>query len=193
MHTVHGVGRLLSASVVFGAALVLPGHALADHGAPVLADCQPAPGLEQAIGESDLVFVGTVTAVEHGGRSATVDIREVWRGGELPATVTVVGGVDPAQPMEDDRAFETGVTYLFLPALVDGRMVDSICSATTPWTDTLMAFRTVDAHTPAPAEARAATGPAAIVGELALPIVTAALIGGSALTIAFFVARRRDA
>ncbi len=192
MHAVRRPGRRLSAGVAVAALFLMPGLATADHG-PALADCMPAPGLEQAIGESDRVFVGTVASVEHDGRSAMVEVRDVWRGAEMAATVTVVGGQDPAQPMEDDRTFEAGITYLFLPSLIDGRMVDSICSATTPWTESLVALRPVDAHTPASAEEAVATGLPAIVRELTLPVLTAALIAGAALTIAFVVARWRDA
>lgn len=173
--------RLAVAATAIGLSLVAPVTALAD--------CAPAPGLEQAIGDADLVFVGTVTGVQHDGRSATVEVKEIWRGGEMPATVTVLGGLDPAQPMEDDRTFEVGVEYLFFPSVVDGRLVDGICSATTPWAEALGALRTVDAHAPMPPEPPAA-GPLADLAVLAPAILTAALIGGLALVVAAVVGRR---
>lgn len=182
MPTLLGPGRLAVAALALGFSLLAP--------VPALADCMPAPELEQAIGESDLVFVGTVTSVEHGGRSATVEVEVVWRGGEMGPTVTVLGGRDPAQPMEDDRAFEAGVSYLFFPSVQDGRLIDGICSATTPWTDSLSALRPVDAHAPAPGTP-AVDGPIAALGDLAPAIVTAALVGSFALVIAFVVGRRR--
>jgi hypothetical protein len=183
MHALRDPRRLVLTAIALGASLLSPGS--------VLADCAPAPGLEAAISSSDLAFVGTVTSVQHEGRSARVEVAEIWRGGELPSEVTVSGGRDPTQPMEDDRTFEAGTTYLFFPTIQDGRMVDGICSATTAWTDSMAALRTVDAHAPAPG-APPPSGPFAALGELGPAIATAALLGGLALAIAVVVGRRRD-
>jgi hypothetical protein len=184
MRTIGPFGRRLAAAAGVMLLLMVP--------SPALADCMPGSGLEQAIGESDLVFVGTVAAVRDEGRSATVQVTEVWRGAAVPALVEVLGGQDPARPMEDDRSFDAGVTYLFLPALLDGRLVDGACSATQPWSEALAALRPSDAHPPA-AAAATGTGLPEALGDLALPVLTAALVGGAVIAIAFAVARRRDA
>jgi len=176
------------------AVLLAPGAALAETFAPgpVIADCQMAPPIEEAVRTAELAFVGTVTEVANGGRSASVRVEEVWRGGEMPASVTVLGGMDPAQPMEDDRTFEAGVRYLFLPFAIDRQLVDNICSATRPWVDELEAVRPAGVQTPAPTAAPAALGPLSAVADLALPLLTALLIGGAALTVAVVVGRRRE-
>ena len=192
MDVARGLGRLLSAAAVV-AALLLPGPALADTFAPsVLLDCQPAPPIEEAVRTSELVFVGTVTSLDHGGRSATVQVAEVWRGGEMPATVTILGGTDPARAMEDDRILEAGVRYVFVPFVIDGRLVDNICTATTAWVDDLAAIRPAGVRTPTASAAPAAPGPLSAVADLALPLLTALLIGGGALAIAIVVGRRRE-
>jgi hypothetical protein len=193
MDVARGLGRLLSAAAMVAALLLLPGPALADTFAPpVLLDCQPAPPIEEAVRTSELVFVGTVTALGNGGRSATVQVEEVWRGAEIPATVTVFGGTDPAQPAEDDRTFETGVRYVFFPVEWEGRLVDHICTATTPWVDDLAAVRPAGVQTPLPTEGEPTPGPLSAITDLALPIATAVLIGGAALAVAVVVGRRRE-
>ncbi len=192
MHHPRRLGRLVAVGAVMTAMFLIPGPVLADHGGQALFDCSAPPPLEQAISSTDLAFVGAVVATEYNGRSATVAVTDVWRGGEMPATVTVLGGQNPAAAMLDDRTFEVGVTYLFLPSVIDDRLVDSICSATVPWTDDFAALRPVNAQSSAPTVGPTATGPMAVLGELVIPILTAVLIGGAALVVALVVGRRRD-
>lgn len=183
MDVARGLGRLVSVVAVIAALAAAP--------APALADCQMAPPTEEAVRTADLVFVGSVTAIANGGRSASVRVEEVWRGGEMPAEVTVLGGTEPAQAMEDDRTFEAGVRYVFLPFVVDGQLVDNICTATAPWVEGFAAVRPADARTPLPSATETAAGPFAPVADLALPLLTALLIGGSAVAVAVVVSRRR--
>lgn len=183
MDVARGLGRLVSVVAVIAALVAAP--------APAFADCQMAPPIEEAVRTADLVFVGSVTAIADGGRSASVRVEEVWRGGEMPAEVTVLGGTEPAQPMEDDRTFEAGVRYVFFPFVVDGQLVDSICTATAPWVEGFAAVRPADARTPLPSATGTASGPLAAVADLALPLLTALLIGGAAVAVAIVVSRRR--
>ena len=191
MDVARGLRRILP-SVAIATALPVA-MALLVAPAPAFADCQMAPPIEEAARTSELVFVGSVTAVANGGRSASVRVEEVWRGDEMPATVTVLGGTDPEQAMEDDRTFEAGVRYVFVPFVVEGRLVASICSATTPWVDELAAIRPAGVRTPTPSAAPAAPGPLSAIAELALPLLTALLIGGAVLGVAVVVGRRREA
>jgi hypothetical protein len=181
MDVSRGIRRILPSAAVVTALLLTP--------APALADCQVAPPIEEAARTSALVFVGTVTAIASEGRSASVRVEEIWRGGEMPATVTVFGGTDPAQAMEDDRVFEAGARYVFVPFVIDGRLVDNICTSTTRWVDDFAAFRPAGVQTPTPS---AAAGPLSAIADLALPLLTAMLIGGAALAIAVVVGRRRQ-
>jgi hypothetical protein len=183
MDVARGLGRILPSVAIATALVVAP--------APALADCQPAPPIEEAVRTSEVVFVGTVTALDNGGRSATVQVEEVWRGGEMPPTVTVLGGTDPGRAMEDDRVFEVGVRYVFVPFVIDGRLVDNVCTATTAWVDDFAAVRPAGVQTPT-RSAAPASGPLSAIADLGLPILTALLIGGAALTIAVVIGRRRD-
>ena len=194
MRIAPALGRLLMAVVLLVASLVVPTLALAD--TTGVTDCaQPLP-LEKAV-FSDLVFVGRVTAIANAGRSASVEVTEVWRG-DVPTPVTVNGGPDPANAGVDDRTFELGTTYLFVPVQLDGlrqaTVVDSICSSTTPWTDDLASLRPASVGQPSPISTTISNGPNpfAFLGGVAMPIVTAGLVGGAAFLLAFVVARRRE-
>ena len=183
MDVARSLGRLVSVVAVIAALAAAP--------APALADCQLAPPIEEAVRIADLVFVGSVTAIANNGRSASVRVEEVWQGDEMPAEVTVLGGTEPAQAMEDDRTFEAGVRYVFFPFVVDGRLVDNICTATAPWVEGFAAVRPAGARTPLPSTTGAASGPLAAVADLALPLLTSLLIGGTAVAVAVVVSRRR--
>lgn len=69
MDVARGLGRLVSVVAVFAALVAAP--------APAFADCQLAPPIEEAVRTADLVFVGSVTAIADGGRSASVRVEEV--------------------------------------------------------------------------------------------------------------------
>jgi len=183
MDVARGLGRLVSVVAVTGVLVAAP--------APAFADCQLASPIEEAVRIADLVFVGSVTAIAGGGRSASVRVEEVWRGGAMPAEVTVLGGTEPGRPMEGDRTFEAGVRYVFFPFVVDGQLVDNICTATAPWVEGFAAVRPADARTPLPSATGTASGPLAAVADLALPLLTALLIGGAAVAVAVVVSRRR--
>jgi hypothetical protein len=179
----RGLGRLLSAVAVVAVILLSP--------AEVLADCSPALPLEKAVVDAPVVFIGTVETVDSGGFSADVEVIGVWHG-DVAERVVVDGGLEPATPAEDDRRFEPGVTYIFLPSRVDGRLVDNICSATTPWDEASMAgLRPPEAVAPGPVPATA-TGPLEGLGDLTGPIAVVAIVGGI-LLVTVVVARRRDA
>ena len=158
-------------------------------------DCAPPLPIEKAV-FSDLVFVGRVTDIANDGRSATVEVTEVWRG-DVPTPVTVNGGANPANPAEDDRTFDLGATYLFIPVQLDslarGVLIDSVCSSTLPWTDDLARLRPANVGQPLPvATTKSGSNPLAFLGWLVMPILTAGLVGGSAVVLAWFVARRRE-
>jgi len=182
MDVARGLGRIVSVIGLAGAMLLVP--------APVLADCQLAPPLDKAVIDAASVFVGTVSSVRSHGFSAEVDVREVWRG-EIGGHVVVDGGLDPANPAEDDRTFELGVTYVFLPTSVDGRLVDSICSATVPWDEQSMGgLRPPEARAPEPLPS-SQPGPLSLLGDLAGPLLVTAIVGGL-LIVTVLVARRRE-
>lgn len=186
--------RLAAAStLMIAAALLVPAATLADT-STVVTDCAPPLPIEKAAASADLVFVGSVSAVGNEGRSATVDVSEVWRG-DVPATVLVNGGADPTNLAEDDRTFTVGTTYLFIPpdlsGLAGGVVIDNVCSSTVPWTADLAAFRPSNVGTPRPL---AGERPAlfAFLGSFAGVFAMVGLVGGGALVIALLVSQRQQ-
>lgn len=107
---------------------------------PVMASCAMPPPLEEHLALADGVFVGTVHEVSNEGRTATVEVHEIWAGRDLPATVTVHGGQEQ-MTTSVDRLFEAGIRYLFAVSANDGRLEDNACTATMPWTDDLEELR----------------------------------------------------
>lgn len=133
--------------------LVAAGFAIACLAIPgaVVADCQPAGPLAVALAEAPVAFVGRVVETRgDGGQIAMIEVEERWTGaGGLANIVEVRGLGDDLQPSEDDRHWVLGGRYLVVP-IVDGNVLrDSICSATTAWSDALGALRPV--VTPPPA------------------------------------------
>lgn len=191
MRQPRGQLRAAAAAAAVLAMTLIPGIARADTG--VVFDCAVPLPIEEAARSADLVFVGRVTATAFDGRSATVEVTEVWRG-DVMSPVTVNGGQDPANAAEDDRRFEVGITYVFVPPFLEslraGVVIDSLCSSTTPWSDELAAFRPPDVGAPAPVSTQ--PGPLAFLGDLAMPLISAALLGGGAFLLAVLVARRRE-
>jgi hypothetical protein len=166
-----------------------PSVATADTGDIV--DCPPPPPIEKAVAAADLVFVGLVTSTTNDDRAASVLVSEVWQG-DVDEIVSINGARDPGTSAEDDRTFSVGTTYLFFPAVVDGQLVDNVCSSTIPWGDKVASLRPAVTHLPRAASAPA-PGPLAFLGTFAEPLWTAAIIGGGAYGFALLVARRRDA
>jgi len=126
--------RNLATTIAILAWLALP--------APAFADCQLAGPLPQEIAKAPLVFVGTVVATGNGQGAppATLRVEEVWVG-DVPDQLVIQGLSDDQSPVEDDRLWQVGDSYLVLP-IIDGNAVrDHICTATRPWDDELAALR----------------------------------------------------
>jgi hypothetical protein len=144
--------------------------------APVAGDCEPAGPPAAALRAAEIAFVGTV--VDVAGSTATLEVREVWAGDDVPARVEVHGlasdgrGDDVPVFSEDDRVWVRGETYLVLPFPDGGVLRDHICTATSEWTDDLAALRPSDARIPA--EPAVAPG---IPGSLIVVVATALGLG----------------
>jgi hypothetical protein len=186
----HDALRRIRVSLL--AALTMTVPALAATAGPVFADCAPAPLLEEAVRSNEVVFVGTVSALAGKGAWATVQVTEVWRGPDMDAQVTVRGSGGPDDFGEDDRMFEVGVTYLFVPWIVDGAYVESICTATVQWARAADALRPADWRPPSGSPASPG-GMASPLDGFHGPVVAAAGLGLVFLVVAFIAGRRRDA
>jgi hypothetical protein len=176
------IGRGVMAGLVALALVVASGERVA-------ASCAMPPPLPDHVAMADAVFVGTVRHVTSEARTATVEVQEIWRGPDLPASVVVRGGLDEdGVTTSADRSFEVGIRYLFAVAANGGRLEDHACTATQPWTDELAALRPDDPREPLPS----ADGSADVLGIavptpplIALLVVIAVGVAG---TLAF---RRR--
>jgi hypothetical protein len=123
------------------------------------ASCAPASPLRNSIAEADIVFVGTVVALDHDGRTATFRVEDVWKG-KVGETVVVHGGpgiaaIESAAARGEgvassvDRSYSMGTRYLVLPFGRSGDVLgDSICSNTRPYADGLASPRPASAHPP---------------------------------------------
>jgi hypothetical protein len=101
------------------------------------ASCITLPPLDVALAAAPVAFVGTVVETKHDGRTATFEVEEVWKG-SVGARVVVNGGPEIDAITSVDRAYETGVRYLVVPAGARGNvMTDNACSSTQPYTAAL--------------------------------------------------------
>lgn len=153
-----------------------------------LASCMEPPPLEQHVAMGEAVFVGVVRQVTNQGRTAVVDVQEVWAGPDLPAVVTIRGGPDdPTMATSADRNFEPGLRYLFAVSVSDGQLQDSSCSATQAWHDELDQYRPTDVRSPEPVEGAAGTGMVSVPTAVIVASVTAAMV----LAVSVLLFRRR--
>jgi hypothetical protein len=156
---------------------------------PVTADCDPVGTPEDVLPTAPVAFVGTVTTLEPARAHFTV--LEVWNGNVAEAVdvhrllMPHPHGREPAGPAEDDRAWTLGGTYLVIPHIEAGALVDHICTATVEWSDDLAALRPPDAVVHAAGEEASAAF------EIPTPVlvaIAAALVVASASVLAY---RRR--
>ncbi|MFN2557263.1 MAG: hypothetical protein ABR592_10435 [Nitriliruptorales bacterium] len=97
--------------------------------------------LSAKVAESEIAFVGTVITVSNAGRTARMQVEEIWRGSELGEQVVVHGGPEGRTATSVDRHWEASKRYLVFPRWDEGRLEDDACSPTAPWEPQLAAFR----------------------------------------------------
>ncbi len=109
----------------------------------VAASCAATPVLGQALATAPVVFVGTVTGLDSGGRIASVHVDDVWKGVGVGSDVTVVGTPDTAAAATSvDRTYASGQQYLFVPVGGSGtQFQDNQCTATQPYVASLGSLR----------------------------------------------------
>jgi len=154
-----------------------------------LASCALPEPIDRVIANSEVVIVGTVTALANDGRWAKVSVEEIWEGGPLPAIVEVRGGPEPGTASSVDRTFAQG-RYLFTLFRDGAILSDNACSGTTAWVDDLGAFRPADWAGPDRAEADTPSG--VDLGFL-LPILGVAVVALGVIGGAWMIGRARDA
>ena len=142
----------LRATVLAGLllAVVLVGSA-----SPAAASCAPPLSLADALTNSDLVVVGTVTAARSANRIATVNVEDLWKG-DADAQIEVAGGPDTLSGGTSvDRTYVVGQRYLFfilMPGVhgnagtFGARYEDNVCTDTRPYTGDLEQLRPASAR-----------------------------------------------
>ena len=159
--------RLAAAAVSAGVLLSGLGGTGAPAGAQAELGCPPDVGIEARIDEVPTAFTGTVRVLGNKGRTATVDVIRVWKGGPLPQRVQVTGTIATQAKVVTalDRLYARNRTYLFLPTAGSApRFAENRCSAT----------RTLDAGVSAQLAAKVPDGGTAPVGE-GVPLPTRGL------------------
>lgn len=129
--------RLAVAAAVVGFVMVV------QDASPASASCLAPPELAIGFNDAEVVFVGEVIELANRGRTAIVEVVQVWKGPELPATVVVRGGPgDPGVFSSVDRTFERD-TYVFFPVSSAPPFEDNACTLTqlrTPDQDVINPF-----------------------------------------------------
>lgn len=155
--------------------------------------CMMAPPPQEALGQSQTVFAGTVSGVQPGkdGVLVTFDVDQFWKGPDGPQLTLHT----PASSASCGYEFVPGEEYLVYGFAQDGQLSTGLCTRTAPLANAADDLAALGAGTPvsaAPAEAPApAVEPPA--GAPLLPIA----IGGAAVVAVAAVAavalRRRGA
>jgi hypothetical protein len=109
--------------------------------------CAEPPTPKEALASNDVVFAGRVLETAGKGRVAVVEVRSIWKGGDILGVTRVEGG-DVESPSRDDRTFETGQQYVFFPRNDRPPFRDDRCSATTELTAAVARLEPDDAHAP---------------------------------------------
>ena len=164
-------------------------------GAPpgkAFASCALGPDLISAVNSADIVFVGKVTHVSSFGRTAVVDVLEVWRGPDQPATVTINEGMDDNMATSIDRTYIEGTTYLFFPYRNpdSGKLTDNSCSSTMLFDVSASDLRPPDARPPIGGVPRAQ--PTGFDLSPLLPAVVALLVFGVLLVVGLLARGRQE-
>ena len=122
---------------------------------PAAAICASPPPLRDSLGEARAAFVGTVLETSNEDREASVRIESIWLGRLLPEVVEISGvpagaSGSPEVSLEtsEDRMFEEGERYLFVPQNATPPFQDNACTATTLYTDEVAALEPEGAVAP---------------------------------------------
>lgn len=160
------------------------------HAPAVLASCAPPEPLERVVASSDVVLVGTVTAVANNDRWARVQVEEIWKGGPLEAIVEVHGGgPDPNMMTSVDRTYVPG-RYLFTLGRNGIELLDNACSGTTVWSEDLARLRPADWLAP---DQGTESEPEGLDLGFLLPIVGVGIVALAIIGGAWLIGRARSA
>lgn len=158
--------------------------------APALASCATSGDLEDAVAQAGVLFVATATSTNARGTEAEMDVIAIWKGPDLPETVTIDGAT--GEELSLHRRFVAGQTYLVFPLNYAEPFQDNQCTATRAYTTTGLAIPPylVDVVGEETARPPIATVEASAEGGLsATPVLIA--VGGGILLYGAFVGTRR--
>jgi hypothetical protein len=146
------------------------------------ASCAPGVSVAAAVAAAGYVFVGTVTGVDNGGRVATVQVDDVWKGASVGAVVHVTGTPDlGAAATSVDRTYESGRQYLFVPSGGSrSDFQDNQCTETQAYSSSLASLRPASA--PGAPVSSGAGGASLVVVFVAAGLAIVAAFALAALT-----------
>ena len=158
-----------------------------------LASCGSPGPFGEAIRNAPAVFVGTVIDLNGGGRWATVEVQEVWKGGDLPAEAEVRGGPGAKNVATSvDRHYKLNRQYLFIPYKRNGPVFrDSACSRTTRFRTELNRFRPLGAGEPSTSPSSESPSPDVDKedNDTLWALLGAAVVGSSFVALVLLVRR----
>jgi hypothetical protein len=133
--------------------------------ASAAAACDTELEFEPALERADSVFVARVVATSDGGVTAEAKVQGVWKGPDLPQTVTLLGGDGSETTSGNTRIHEVGRSYLVVASWSRSGFTDDRCTATRPYNGLATeipahlreAVGADDARLPLPAETEADT------------------------------------
>jgi len=153
--------RALAAAVAAGLVLAGAGAGAEPAAAQTELGCAPDAGMDIGIEQARVVFTGTVRALSDKGRTATVDVIRVWKGGTLPKRVEVQGTIATQSKVVTvlDRLYARERTYLFVPTAGGSpHFRENRCSITRELTAELAAKAPADGGEPPQGEGVALPG-----------------------------------
>lgn len=121
---IHRLALALACVAFAAAALVQPPTSA------YACSCMVPPPPAEALGQSDSVFSGTVSAVQpgNGGVLVTFDVARIWKGPQ-DAQLTLA---TPADSASCGVEFAAGTEYLVYGRAEDGQLTTNLCSRTAP-------------------------------------------------------------
>lgn len=132
--------------------------------AAATAACASGAELEDAVAAAPISFVGTVTGEDPKAGMVLVSVDEVWSGGELAPTVSVMN----LGPAPEAGPITMGERYLFIPDF-PAEPFSMTCTPPVPMSDEVEALRPEGAVGTPGSAAEAPAEPPIDVGRMALP------------------------
>ena len=146
--------------------------------APPSPACPRIGALPEILEQAQVVFVGRVESTTGQGHTARVRVEQVWKGAPISDRVSVLG---------EDRTYEPGRRYLFMPERDGNRFRDALCTGTQGYSGDVAQFAPDTVTLPR----RSSTGSSGLAKQAAIAL--AVVLTGVVVTVVVSRLRRRRA